>query len=62
MGQIVVNGHAYKYVSQMVETDYGPENEVTFSDETGTVARYSECMRTDAIVEMFRENMGSYSP
>lgn len=53
-------GKKYAAYSEMVDTDYGPENKVTFWSEGKKVATWSECARTETIVAWFKESLADF--
>lgn len=51
-----VNGNTFTAVSEIVDTDYGPENKVEFfNDKNELVGRLQEAMSTTGIIGMFKD-------
>jgi hypothetical protein len=61
MGTVTVAGVTYGYRSRLVDTDFGPENEVVFSHDGQVVTRHSECMTTEMIVQMFVDHLTEFA-
>lgn len=59
-GTFVHKGVQYAYESKMVETYFGPENCMTITGSDGTVRKFSECMRDEQIIQMFKDELDGW--